>query len=161
MRAVLVLIGLLAGPTEIDLAVLYGEWAGANADDPLQNYAYFRLDDKHDGRLVYVSRGNKVIDVSFDKRAVSLESGYIAIVESFENYGIQAILSGWRSPEDRNLGLVTGVVYMYQVRDGAPRLFNTLSLRIWALGAPVPPGDGDRSILEQIRDEVRASENAS
>ena len=135
---------LALSPFDIDHGMFDGVWVGADSNDPNQNHAYLSIDESRSGRFVYMVDGKAVIDFEFTSEDVAEPKGYIEFSKSFGNWGVKAVLSGWVSGEDRGIGMLTGVVYMYQLLDDEPTIFNSHFLRLWALAGPVPKQESNR-----------------
>lgn len=150
LKIVAVILLSALSPFDIDRSVFDGVWVGADMRNPEQNHVFLQMNDSHAGRFVYVARGKAIVDFEFSSSEVSEPEGYLELSKSYGNRGIKVVLSGWQSREDHGLGLLTGIVYMYSITEGKPKVFNSLFARLWALSGPIPEGEADSDALKKI-----------
>jgi hypothetical protein len=105
-----------------------GAWAGGIKDDLDRNHAFLRLNADRTGRFVFVTSGKATIDFEIEPSDVKEPAGYVEITDSSEKSGVKIVVSGWSSSEDRGIGLLTGVMYMYSVTDGHPSSLSDLTV---------------------------------
>ncbi len=141
---------LAVSPFDIDPRIFEGVWVGTSNQRPESNHAYFQIDESTAGRFAYVIDGKTIVDFEFDSSDVAEPRGYLELSKPFDNWGVKIVLSGWVSGEDRGTGMLTGTLYMYQLVNDVPMIFNSHFLRLWALDGPVPEDDSGRNALLEI-----------
>ena len=159
LGAVILLSAL--SPFDIDPGMFDGVWIGADNERPESNHVYFKIDELNAGRFVYVVNGKSIVDFEFSAENVTEPQGYLELTKSFENWGVKIMLSGWVSGEDRGMGMLTGIFYMYQLLDDKPMIFNSHFLWLWAIAGPIPEDDSDRGALLEIHKRYSDTETES